>query len=150
MSYQGPIYLFKMILKNLILSTHSKRNWKKLICELFGKNLVVNSYLSSHVRYYFYTHYYMYHTLYFVNSVYLISKFILAFIVFYQETPFPHFLLILLSILALLLLLTLFFTLRELYVIRLMVSFGLPRHFHFLLCNCLVLSLLVFCGKRNK
>ena len=28
--------------------------------------------------------------------------------------------------------------------------FGLPRHFHFLLCNCLVLSLFVFCGKSNK
>ena len=26
----------------------------------------------------------------------------------------------------------------------------LPRHFHLLLCNCLVLSLFVFCGKSNK
>ena len=34
--------------------------------------------------------------------------------------------------------------------ISLMVSFGLPRHFHLLLCNCLVLSLFVFCGKSNK
>ena len=29
--------------------------------------------------------------------------------------------------------------------------FGLPRHFHLLLCDCLVLLLFVFCGKkRNK
>ena len=34
--------------------------------------------------------------------------------------------------------------------ISLMVPFGLPRHFHLLLCNCLVLSLFVFCGKSNK
>ena len=34
--------------------------------------------------------------------------------------------------------------------ISLMVSFGLPRHFHLLLCNCLVFSLFVFCGKSNK
>ena len=27
---------------------------------------------------------------------------------------------------------------------------GLPRHFHLLLSNCLVLSLFVFCGKSNK
>ena len=26
----------------------------------------------------------------------------------------------------------------------------LPRHFRLLLCDCLVLSLFVFCGKRNK
>ena len=28
--------------------------------------------------------------------------------------------------------------------------FGLPRHFHLLLYNCLVLPLFVFCGKSNK
>ena len=62
-----------MILKNLILSPYSKRNWKKIIYELLVINLVVNSYISSHVWYYFYTYCYMYHTLYFVNSVYVIS-----------------------------------------------------------------------------
>ena len=31
--------------------------------------------------------------------------------------------------------------------ISLMVSFF---HFHLLLCNCLILSLIVFCGKSNK
>ena len=31
--------------------------------------------------------------------------------------------------------------------IRPMVSFGLPNHFHLLLCNCLALSVVVFCGK---
>ena len=65
-------FLLKMILKNLILSTHSKRNWKN-ICKLLVKNLVVNTYPPSHVWYYLYTHCYMYHTLYFVNSVYVIS-----------------------------------------------------------------------------
>ena len=34
--------------------------------------------------------------------------------------------------------------------ISLMVSFGLPRHIHLLLCNCLVLLLFVFSGKSNK
>ena len=36
--------------------------------------------------------------------------------------------------------------------ISLMVSFnfGLPRHFHLLLCNCLVLSFFVFCGKSKR
>ena len=34
--------------------------------------------------------------------------------------------------------------------ISLIVSFWLPRHFHLLLRNCLVLSLFVFCGKSNK
>ena len=34
--------------------------------------------------------------------------------------------------------------------LSLMVSFGLPRQFHLLLCNCLVLSLFIFCGKSNK
>ena len=63
-----------MILKNLILSTYSKRNnEKKIIYELLVINLVVNSYISSHVWYYFYTYCYMYHTLYFVKSVYVIS-----------------------------------------------------------------------------
>ena len=34
--------------------------------------------------------------------------------------------------------------------ISLMVSFWASRHFHLLLCNCLVLSLFIFCGKSNK
>ena len=53
-----------------------------------------------------------------------------------------------LSILALLLLLTLFFILREPNVYKPHgFFFGLPHHFHLLLCNCLVLSLFAFCGK---
>ena len=32
--------------------------------------------------------------------------------------------------------------------ISLMVLFGLPPHFHLLLCDCLVLSLIVFCSKE--
>ena len=44
------------------------------------------------------------------------------------------------------------FTLREpnVYKPHGFFNFGLPRHFHLLLCNCLVLSLFVFCGKSNK
>ena len=43
------------------------------IYDLLVTNLVVNSYISSHLWYYFYTCCYMYHTLYFVNLVYVIS-----------------------------------------------------------------------------
>ena len=50
-----------------------EQTFSVIIYELLAANLVVNSYISSHVWYYFYTYCYMYHTLYFVNSVYVIS-----------------------------------------------------------------------------
>ena len=74
---QGPTYYNSI--ENDIKESNSlhlfqtKLKKQIIICELLDINLVVNSYISSHVWYYFYTYCYMYHTLYFVNSVYVIS-----------------------------------------------------------------------------
>ena len=57
---------------------------------------------------------------------------------------------ILLSILALLLLLTLFLLWGSPMSISLLVSFWASSPLSFALCNCFVSSLFVFCGKINK
>ena len=89
-------------------------------------------FIFLHVWYYLKTNCYMYQTLYFVNSVNL----------YFPSLYFT-------SILALLLLLTLFLLWGSPMSVSPMVIFGLPCQFPLLLWNCLVLSLFVFCSVKE-